>query len=70
MIEQKLRLLDTEAIAVHYGVAPGTVRSWASRYRWSAYGSVRNRLWSLTEAQSTVDKLDTSRVKLVAVEQV
>lgn len=46
-----IKLLDTEALAVHYRVARGTIRRWASEDRWSPYGTRRNRLWSVEDAQ-------------------
>ncbi|GLZ36229.1 hypothetical protein Lesp02_84160 [Lentzea sp. NBRC 105346] len=56
MIKPRKRLADTAAIAAHFGVAPGTVRSWASRYRWTRYGTRRTRQWDLNEAQATYSK--------------
>lgn len=52
MIKQRLRLLDTEAIAMHYGVAPGTIRRWAHDGHWTPYGTRRHRLWNLTEIEA------------------
>lgn len=51
MIKPRLRLLDVEAIARHYGVAEGTIRRWAHEDRWQPYGTRRRRLWNLTEVQ-------------------
>lgn len=56
MIKPRLRLLDTEAIAVHYGVAPGSIRRWASQDGWHRYGTRRHRLWSLADAQASAEK--------------
>ncbi|RKT49299.1 hypothetical protein [Saccharothrix australiensis] len=56
MIKARLRLLDTEAIAHHYGVAPGTIRRWASEDGWHAYGTRRTRTWDLSQAQASYDK--------------
>lgn len=56
MIKPRKRLLDTEAVAEFYGVKPGTVRSWASRYGWTPYGTRRHRLWDLNEAQASYDQ--------------
>jgi hypothetical protein len=52
MTKARLRLLDTEAIAWHYGVAPGTVRRWACQAKWRPYGSRKHRLWNLTEVDA------------------
>lgn len=52
MTKARLRLLDVEAIAIHYGVAQGTVRRWASTGRWTPYGSRKERLWNLTEVDA------------------
>lgn len=51
MIKPRLQLVDTEAVAVHYKVAVGTVGRWASQDKWHRYGDRRNRLWDLAEAQ-------------------
>lgn len=56
MIKQRLRLLDTAAIAKHYGVAPGTIRYWASEDGWHPYGTRRHRQWDLNQAQASYDK--------------
>lgn len=56
MIKARLRLIDTEAIALHFKVAPGTVRRWASEDGWHPYGTRRFRLWSLADAQRSADK--------------
>lgn len=53
MNKPRLRLVDTEALAVHYGVAPGTIRRWASEDRWHPYGTRRFRTWSMTDAQQS-----------------
>lgn len=52
MMKQRLKLLDTEAIALFYGVAPGTIRRWAHLGRWTPYGSRRNRQWNLIEIEA------------------
>lgn len=49
-------LLDTQAIAVHYRVARGTVGRWASEDRWVKYGTRRRRLFDLREAQASYDR--------------
>jgi hypothetical protein len=51
-----LILTDTEALAVHHGVAPGTIRRWASEDRWTPYGTRRHRLWSMDDAQASARK--------------
>ena len=56
MMKQRLRLLDTEAIALHYNVAPGTVRRWASEDRWHRYGTRRHRTWSIADAQRSYER--------------
>lgn len=56
MIKPRLRLLDTVAIARHYGVATGTVRRWASEDRWQPHGTRRHRLWSLAAAQASWER--------------
>lgn len=60
MIKPRLRLLDTEAIAHHFHVAPGTIRRWASEDQWHRYGTRRNRLWSLADAQRSWERRNTS----------
>ncbi|MBW0088251.1 hypothetical protein I4I73_03350 [Pseudonocardia sp. KRD-184] len=61
MNKPRLCLLDTEAIAFHYSVAPGTVRRWASEEGWHRYGTRRHRLWSLAQAQQSVDEREERR---------
>ena len=56
MIKRRAVLLDTAAIARHYGVAPGTVRWWAHMDRWHPYGTRRYRLWNLWDAQASYDR--------------
>jgi 23S rRNA G2445 N2-methylase RlmL len=53
MIQSRLRLLDTEALAIYYDVAPGTIRRWASEDRWRPYGTRRHRFWNLTEVKAS-----------------
>lgn len=55
-MKPRLRLLDTEALALHYGVATGTIRRWASEDRWHRYGTTRHRQWSMTEAQTSWER--------------
>lgn len=50
------RLCDVEAIALHYGVAKGTIRRWASEDRWTPFGTRRRRLWSLRDAQKSFER--------------
>jgi 23S rRNA G2445 N2-methylase RlmL len=56
MMKPRLRLLDTEALALHHKVAPGTIRRWASEDGWHRYGTRRHRLWSMADAQASQDK--------------
>lgn len=49
-------LVDTEALAVHHGVAPGTIRRWASEDHWRPYGTRRYRLWSMDDAAESARK--------------
>ncbi|HVM13622.1 MAG TPA: hypothetical protein VM287_04750 [Egibacteraceae bacterium] len=56
MTKPRLRLLDTEAIAYHFRVAPGTIRRWASEDHWHPYGTRRRRLWSLADAQASAER--------------
>lgn len=56
MMTQSLLLLDTEAIAWHYAVAPGTIRYWASQDHWHTYGTRRHRLWNLRQAQTSYEQ--------------
>lgn len=56
MTKPRVRLVDTQAIACHYGVAEGTVRRWASEDRWHRWGSRRHRQWNLADAQRSYDK--------------
>lgn len=53
MTTPRIRLVDTEALAHHYGVAVGTIRRWASEDRWHPYGTRRSRKWSLADAQES-----------------
>lgn len=55
-MKPRLRLLDTEAIALHYKVAPGSIRRWASEDGWHRYGTRRHRLWSLADAQASYER--------------
>lgn len=59
MTKARLRLLDTEALAHHHGVAPGTIRRWASEGRWHPYGTRRDRLWSMAEAEAYLKRRQT-----------
>jgi hypothetical protein len=59
MIKQRAVLLDTAAVAVHYGVAVGTVRYWASVDHWHPYGSRRKRQWNLWDAQASYERRHT-----------
>lgn len=56
MTKRRKRPVDTAAIAVHYGVAVGTVRRWASEDEWLPMGTRRHRLWDLNQAQDSYDK--------------
>lgn len=56
MIKQRLRLLDTTAIALHYGVAVGSIRRWACEDGWTPYGGRRTRQWNLIEAQASYER--------------
>jgi 23S rRNA G2445 N2-methylase RlmL len=56
VIRPRLRLLDTEALAHHHKVAPGTIRRWASEDHWHPYGTRRFRLWSMADAQRSAEK--------------
>jgi uncharacterized protein YjcR len=49
-------LVDARVVAVHYGVAAGTVRRWASEDHWTPYGDRRHRLWDLREAQASYER--------------
>lgn len=53
MIKQRAVLLDTEAVAVHMGVPPGTIRYWASVDHWRPYGTRRKRQWNLWDAEDS-----------------
>ena len=64
MIKPRLRLLDTEAIAHHFQVAPGTIRRWASEDGWHPYGTRKARLWSLADAQASHDRRRADDQKL------
>lgn len=54
-----LRLLDTEALARHYGVANGSIRRWACEDHWTPYGGRRTRQWDLDQAQASYDRRHT-----------
>lgn len=54
-------LTDTEALAVHHGVAIGTIRRWASEDRWRPYGTRRHRLWSMEEARASARRREEAR---------
>jgi hypothetical protein len=56
MIKPRLRLLDTAALALHYGVAVGTIRRWASEDRWHPYGTRRHRQWDMAAARRSWEK--------------
>jgi uncharacterized protein YjcR len=56
VIKPRLRLLDTEALAHHHHVAPGTIRRWAHEDGWHPYGTRRFRLWSMAEAKASAEK--------------
>lgn len=49
-------LATVAEIAVHYRVAPGTVRWWAHKDGWTAYGTRRHRRWDLRQAQESWSK--------------
>lgn len=59
MIKPRLRLLDTEALALHHGVAPGTIRRWACEDRWHPYGTRRHRQWDMAAAQRSYERRHT-----------
>lgn len=59
MLKPRLRLLDTEALAFHHQVAPGTIRRWASEDRWHPYGTRRHRLWSMADAEASATRRKT-----------
>lgn len=56
VVEPLVVLTDTEALAVHHGVAPGTIRRWASEDGWRPYGTRRHRLWSMDDAAASARK--------------
>lgn len=56
MIAPRLKLIDAEALAVHFKVAVGSIRRWASEDEWTSYGTRRHRLWSLYDAQHSYEK--------------
>ena len=56
MTKPRLRLLDTDAIARHYGIPTGTIRYWAHKDGWTPYGTRRHRQWNLHEAQTSFDR--------------
>lgn len=56
MNKPRLRLLDTEALALHHGVACGTIRRWAHEDGWHRYGTRRHRLWSMAEVQASAER--------------
>lgn len=56
MNKPRLRLLDTEALALHHGVATGTIRRWASEDGWHRYGTRRHRQWSMAEAHVSAER--------------
>lgn len=58
MIKQRKRLAPTASVAYLFDVSVGTVRSWASRYGWTPYGTRRLRCWDLNQAQATFDRLE------------
>ncbi|WP_199444470.1 hypothetical protein [Umezawaea beigongshangensis] len=57
MIKPRKRLVDDEALAVHFGVPRGTIRYWASKYSWTRYRHGGRVLRDLGEAQATYDEL-------------
>lgn len=56
MIKQRLRPLDTAALALHYHVAQGTIRRWACEDHWTPYGGRRTRQWNMIEVQASYDR--------------
>lgn len=56
MMKPRLRLVDTEALAHHHKVAPGTIRRWASEDGWHRYGTRHHRLWSMAEAAKSWER--------------
>ena len=63
MIKPRKRLVGTKTIAAEYGVAEATVRSWASRYRWTRYGEPRERQWDLAEVEATRAQLQAAKTE-------
>lgn len=59
MIKRRLILLCASDIAVHYRVAPGTIRRWACQDQWHPYGTRRFRTWSLWDAQESYERRHT-----------
>lgn len=51
MIKPRKILVDTAALARHFGVAAGTIRRWACQDTWPKYGTRRQRLWNLLDAE-------------------
>lgn len=56
------RLLDTEALARHYGVATGSIHRWASQDHWISYGGRRTRQRDLEQAQASYDRRRADQV--------
>jgi hypothetical protein len=52
----ELQLCDIEAIALHYGVAYGSIGRWASEDQWTKYGHRRRRLWDMREVQISYER--------------
>lgn len=67
MIKQRLRLLDTAALANHYHVAPGTIRRWACEDHWASYGTRRTRQWNMIEVQASYDRRHATESETCAV---
>lgn len=48
----RLVLLDTEALSVHFDVPAATLRYWAAQDGWAKYGTRRTRRWNYDEVEA------------------
>jgi uncharacterized protein YjcR len=56
VIKPRHRWLDTEALALHYGVPQGTLRRWAHEDGWTPHGGRRTRQWDMDQVQASYDR--------------
>jgi len=55
-VEMHPLLMSTAEIAGYYGIAEGTVRSWATRDNWQPFGGRKTRRWDMDEVACSYSK--------------